>query len=90
MQSAEILISLEHEKPSWWVWVNDEMIPNDVEEQSGIDDENYLVVSEEHVVDGVANFMARCILSNPKALVGDDQMFCTCLIYGMNFHLTLF
>lgn len=66
------------------------MIPNDVEEQSGIDDENYLVVCEEHVVDGVANFMARCILSNPKALVGDDQMFCTCLIYGMNFHLTLF
>ncbi|KAE9456756.1 hypothetical protein C3L33_11339, partial [Rhododendron williamsianum] len=68
LQSAEILISLEHEKPSWWVWVNNEMIPNDVEEQSGIDDENYLVVSEEHVVDGVANFMARCILSNPKAL----------------------
>lgn len=78
MESAEILTSLDHEEPSWWVWVNEEMIPNDVEEQSGIDNENYLVVSEEHVVDGVANFMARCILSNPKALVCDDQMLCTC------------
>jgi len=68
LESAEILTSLDHEEPSWWVWVNEEMIPNDVEEQSGIDNENYLVVSEEHVVDGVANFMARCILSNPKAL----------------------
>ncbi|KAL1095250.1 hypothetical protein V6Z11_D06G142800 [Gossypium hirsutum] len=28
--------------------------------------ENYIVVSEEHVVVGVANFMAKCLLSNPK------------------------
>ncbi|XP_075521254.1 uncharacterized protein LOC142554472 [Primulina tabacum] len=27
-----------------------------------------LLVSEEHVVDGVANFMARCIVAIPKAL----------------------
>lgn len=45
------------------------MVPNHVEEPSGIDDENYVVVTEEHVVDGVANFMVKCILSNPKALV---------------------
>ncbi|KAE8715454.1 hypothetical protein F3Y22_tig00110174pilonHSYRG00491 [Hibiscus syriacus] len=55
------------EDPSWWVWVTDEMVPSNVEEWSGIDDENYIVVTEEHVVDGVANFMAKCILSNPKA-----------------------
>uniref|UniRef100_A0A2N9HLX1 RRP15-like protein n=1 Tax=Fagus sylvatica TaxID=28930 RepID=A0A2N9HLX1_FAGSY len=67
MHSAEILIKVDGEEPSWWVWVTDEMAPSNVEEWSGIDDESYVVVSEEHVVDGVANFMARCIMSNPKA-----------------------
>ncbi|GKU87652.1 hypothetical protein SLEP1_g2015 [Rubroshorea leprosula] len=67
VHSAEILINVDHEEPSWWVWVTDEMVPNNVEEWSGIDDENYIIVSEEHVVDGVANFMAKCIVSNPKA-----------------------
>ncbi|XVE60340.1 hypothetical protein DITRI_Ditri05aG0121300 [Diplodiscus trichospermus] len=67
MHSAEILINVDQKEPSWWVWVTDEMAPSNVKEWSGIDDENYVVVSEEHVVDGVANFMAKCILSNPKA-----------------------
>ncbi|XP_040865314.1 uncharacterized protein [Glycine max] len=68
-RSADILVNINSQEPSWWVWVTDEKEPINVEELSGIDDENYLVISEEHVVDGVANFMARCILSNPKALV---------------------
>ncbi|XP_061341952.1 uncharacterized protein LOC133288251 [Gastrolobium bilobum] len=67
-RSADILINVDSQEPSWWVWVTDEIDPSNVEESSGIDDESYLVISEEHVVDGVANFMARCILSNPKAL----------------------
>lgn len=45
------------------------MVPSNVEERSGIDNENYVVITEDHVVDGVANFMARCILANPKAQV---------------------
>ncbi|XP_039015519.1 uncharacterized protein LOC120145866 [Hibiscus syriacus] len=67
IHSAEVLINVDQKEPSWWIWVTDEMVPSNVEEWSGIDDENYVVVSEEHVVDGVANFMAKCILSNPKA-----------------------
>ncbi|XWS15116.1 hypothetical protein CRYUN_Cryun35bG0066500 [Craigia yunnanensis] len=67
MHAAEVLINVDQKEPSWWVWVTDEMVPSNVEEWSGIDDENYIVVSEEHVVDGVANFMAKCIFSNPKA-----------------------
>ncbi|MBA0793287.1 hypothetical protein Gohar_017704, partial [Gossypium harknessii] len=67
IHSAEVLINVDQKEPSWWVWVTDEMVPSNVEEWSGIDDENYIVVSEEHVVDGVANFMAKCLLSNPKA-----------------------
>lgn len=68
-QSADILVNVDSQEPSWWVWVKDETDPINIEEMSGIDDESYLVISEEHVVDGVANFMAKCILSNPKALV---------------------
>ncbi|KAM7253316.1 hypothetical protein ACFE04_025934 [Oxalis oulophora] len=66
MQSAEMLINVDQAEPSWWVWVSDDMVPSNIEEQSEIDDENYIVISEEHVVDGVAYFMAKCILSNPK------------------------
>ncbi|KDP32788.1 hypothetical protein JCGZ_12080 [Jatropha curcas] len=67
MHSAEMLINVSNEEPSWWVWVTEEMAPNNIEERSRIDNENYVVVTEEHVVDAVANFMAKCILSNPKA-----------------------
>jgi len=74
-QSADILINVDSKEPSWWVWVADETDPINFEECSGIDDESYLIISEEHVVDGVANFMAKCIMSNPKARV------CTRLIH---------
>ncbi|KAL0360230.1 UNVERIFIED_CONTAM: hypothetical protein Sradi_3707500 [Sesamum radiatum] len=67
LEKAEVLINVDHEEPSWWVWVSEDMVPGNIEEKSGIDNENYVIVSEEHVVDGVANFMARCILANPKA-----------------------
>ncbi|KAI3460583.1 hypothetical protein Pfo_017246 [Paulownia fortunei] len=68
LEKAEALINVDNEEPSWWVWVSEEMVPNNIEEKSGIDNENYVIVSEEHVVDGVATFMARCILANPKSL----------------------
>ncbi|KAF5739660.1 hypothetical protein HS088_TW12G00869 [Tripterygium wilfordii] len=67
MHTAEILVNVDQIEPSWWVWVTDEMVPSNVEEWSGIDDETYVVVSEEHVVEGVAHFMAKCIISSPKA-----------------------
>ncbi|KAK7275662.1 hypothetical protein RIF29_16783 [Crotalaria pallida] len=65
-RNADILINVDPKEPSWWVWVTDES--SNVEERSGIDDDSYLVINEEVVVDGVANFMARCVLSNPNAL----------------------
>lgn len=67
VERAEVLIKVDHEEPSWWVWVTDDMVPNKVEEMSGIDHENYVIVNEDLVVDAVANFMARCILANKKA-----------------------
>ncbi|VFQ64945.1 unnamed protein product [Cuscuta campestris] len=66
-ESAEVLIKMDHEEPSWWVWVTDDMVPNNVEERSEIDHDNYVIVNEDLVVDAIATFMARCILSNKKA-----------------------
>ncbi|XP_010530199.1 PREDICTED: uncharacterized protein LOC104806820 isoform X2 [Tarenaya hassleriana] len=67
MQTVEVLIDIDHQEPSWWVLVTDDMIPSNVEEKSAIDNEHYIVVTEEHVVEAVAHFLAKCILSNPKA-----------------------
>ncbi|KAI3794415.1 hypothetical protein L1987_37046 [Smallanthus sonchifolius] len=67
LQVDEILINVGREEPSLWIWVSDEMVHGNVEEKSEIDNENYIVISQEQVVDGIANFMARCILLNPKA-----------------------
>ncbi|CAN4081334.1 unnamed protein product [Withania somnifera] len=61
-ETAELLVNMSLEEPSWWVWVTDDMVPSNFEERSGIDDENYLIISEEYVVDAVANFMTRCIV----------------------------
>ncbi|KAL3634770.1 hypothetical protein CASFOL_021824 [Castilleja foliolosa] len=68
LEKAEVLINVDNEEPSWWVWVSEETGPKNIEEKSGIDNENYVIISEEHVVEGVATFMARCVLANPKSL----------------------
>ncbi|XP_077213828.1 uncharacterized protein LOC143848716 [Tasmannia lanceolata] len=65
--SVETLINVDLEEPNWWVWVTDEMVPGNTEELSGIDNESYVIINEEQVVDGVANFIAKCIVSNPKS-----------------------
>ncbi|GMH17406.1 hypothetical protein Nepgr_019247 [Nepenthes gracilis] len=67
LDSAEILVNIDQEEPSLWVWITEEMVPGTSEEWSGIDDDNYVIVCEDHVVEGVANFISRCILTNPKA-----------------------
>lgn len=54
---------------SWWVWVTEKLDPQNLEEPSGIDNENYVIISEENVIDGIASFIARCILENPESKV---------------------
>ncbi|MBA0717366.1 hypothetical protein Golax_005194, partial [Gossypium laxum] len=44
----KILINVNQNEPSWWVWVTDEMVPINVEEWSGIDDEKYTVITCKH------------------------------------------
>ncbi|PIA47346.1 hypothetical protein AQUCO_01400191v1, partial [Aquilegia coerulea] len=67
LNSAEILVNVGLKEPSLWVWVTHEKVSPGAEELSGIDGEGYVIVNEELVVDGVANFIAKCILSNPKS-----------------------
>ncbi|CAN0846086.1 hypothetical protein LINGRAHAP2_LOCUS4287 [Linum grandiflorum] len=63
----EVLIKIDQEEPSRWVWVTEEMVHGNVEEYSGIDNESYVVINENQVVDAVATFMAKCITANPKS-----------------------
>ncbi|KAJ0981558.1 hypothetical protein J5N97_009813 [Dioscorea zingiberensis] len=89
LKAMDVLISVEHDEPSWWVWVTKEMVPSNFEEVSGIDNENYVIVSEDSVVDGIANFMARCIISNPRSqkLTPEElQRTMTRALSGVNDH----
>ncbi|KAJ3697759.1 hypothetical protein LUZ61_001464 [Rhynchospora tenuis] len=63
-EAVEVPIVVGEKEPSWWVWLPD--ISN-LEEPSGIDNSSYVVVSQEEVIDGIANFVARCILEDPKS-----------------------
>ncbi|CAM0875284.1 unnamed protein product [Alopecurus aequalis] len=50
-----------------WVLVSCDTAGGNLEEISGIDDENYVMVNEDDIVDAIANFVARCILEDPKS-----------------------
>ncbi|ONK58244.1 uncharacterized protein A4U43_C09F10080 [Asparagus officinalis] len=55
--------------PSWWIWVTEEMVPDNLEEACGIDNENYVIISDENVGDGIVEFIAKCIHENPRTKV---------------------
>ncbi|XP_078444584.1 elongation factor isoform X2 [Wolffia australiana] len=64
---SEVVIDIGDSEPSFWIWVTDDMVPSLVQEPCGIDNDSYIIVSEDQVVDGIAHFMATCILANPKS-----------------------
>ncbi|PKA63760.1 hypothetical protein AXF42_Ash017044 [Apostasia shenzhenica] len=68
-QDLPLSINIDEVDPNLWVLVTHDMAPVGLEEESGIDNEHYILISEENVVDGVANFIARSILENPKAKI---------------------
>ncbi|KAF5803644.1 hypothetical protein HanXRQr2_Chr06g0273851 [Helianthus annuus] len=69
LQVDVLLINVGCEEPSLLVLVSHVLVHGNVEDKSGTDDVNYIVVSQEHVMDGIASLMARCIMLNPKAKV---------------------
>lgn len=69
----DVLINGGEGNPNLWVLVKHDTEPDRMEEASGIDDENYVVISEENVVDGIGSFIGRCILENPKSKAMSPQ-----------------
>eukprot|EP00249_Psilotum_nudum_P034267 c5306_g1_i2 orf=289-1071(-) len=64
----DVIVSLYPEDPNGWLWVPDDQVSSDPKvEPNGLDSDGYIVVSEEDVVEGMAVFVARCILVNPHA-----------------------
>ncbi|KAF7044253.1 hypothetical protein CFC21_053508 [Triticum aestivum] len=54
-------------KTGSWLLVSCDTAGGNLEEISGIDDENYVMVNEDDIVDAIATFVARCILEDPKS-----------------------
>jgi len=56
-------------KKGSWVLVACDTAGANLEEISGIDNKNYVIINEDDIVDGIATFVARCILEDPKSKV---------------------
>lgn len=69
MDCEEVSVKLDNEETSWWVLIPQEITPEYFEEVSAIDNEEYVIINEENVVDGISDFVARCILRHPKSKV---------------------
>nr|ADE75917.1 unknown [Picea sitchensis] len=64
---VDTLANTNPEDPSLWVWVPDDMATRKVEERCGLDNEGYILITEEDLVDGIATFVASFIVSNSQA-----------------------
>lgn len=64
---GDILANTNHKDPNMWVWVPDDMATRKVEERCELDNEGYIVITEEDLVDGIATFVANYIVSNSQA-----------------------
>ncbi|KAL5210581.1 hypothetical protein ABZP36_006204 [Zizania latifolia] len=55
------------EKNGSWILVACDNPGANMEEISGIDNENYVLVNDDDIIDGMTTFIARCILEDPKS-----------------------
>lgn len=69
MEIGDIPDKMGEGKKGSWVLIARDTAGANLEEISGIDDENYVIISEDDIVDGIATFVARCILEDPKSKV---------------------
>ncbi|KAJ1294002.1 hypothetical protein BS78_01G112800 [Paspalum vaginatum] len=67
VEVGEIPDKMGNGKKGSWVFVACDTAGTNLEEISGIDDENYVIINEDDIVDGIASFVARCILEDPKS-----------------------
>lgn len=61
---GDTMVNVSLEDPSWWLWVTDDMVPSNVVEKCGLDNEGFIVVTEEDIMDAISVFIANCILSD--------------------------
>eukprot|EP00245_Coleochaete_scutata_P016353 TRINITY_DN7591_c0_g1_i1.p1 TRINITY_DN7591_c0_g1~~TRINITY_DN7591_c0_g1_i1.p1 ORF type:complete len:267 (+),score=64.92 TRINITY_DN7591_c0_g1_i1:63-863(+) len=63
-----LMVNVDVEDPSWWLWVTDKDMygTEALEEKDHLDGGSYVLVDQEDVVDGIANFVARYLMSQPQ------------------------
>jgi hypothetical protein len=76
VEVADVPDKLGNGKKGSWVLVTCDTAGANLEEISGIDDENYVIINEDDIVDGIATFVARCILEDPKSKVLPSLRVC--------------
>lgn len=64
MDIGDIPYTKDEGKTGSWLLVSCDTAGGNLEEISGIDDENYVMVNEDDIVDAIATFVARCILED--------------------------
>lgn len=80
LKEVDLSLNIDGE-PCWWTWVTKEMVPANLEEVSGIDNESYVIISDDNVIDGIAEFIAKCIHENPKSKVYWRKFDCWLSLY---------
>ena len=60
MEIGDIPDKMGNGKKGSWVLVASDTAGANLEEVSGIDDESYVIINEDDIVDGIATFVATC------------------------------
>lgn len=64
---GDILVNSSLDDKSRWLWVPEDATPTKREEKCSLDDENYILVTEEDVVEGIALLVAGIVAANPQS-----------------------
>lgn len=64
---GDILVNSNLDDTCRWLWITEDAAPTKTEEKSKLDDENYIIVTEEDIVEGIALFMAEIVATNPES-----------------------
>ncbi|KAH9324695.1 hypothetical protein KI387_004873, partial [Taxus chinensis] len=65
--TGDILVNSDLDDASRWLWVTEDAALTKREEKSSLDGQNYIIVTEEDIVEGIALFMARIVAANPQS-----------------------
>lgn len=69
MLSRDTMVNISLEDPSWWLWVTYDMVPRNLVEKCGLDNEGFIFVTKEDIMDVIYLFIVNCILSDSHGKV---------------------